>query len=53
MPDKSVPQMRILTQVRKKHLQQLVYKSVLGTSMNTKCLKARLVLPPVNADFLP
>ena len=50
MPGKSVPHMRVFTQVREKHLQLLVYKSILGTSMNTKCLKARLVLPPVNAD---
>ena len=45
MPDKSFLQMRRFTQVRRRHLQQPVYESILGMAMNTDRLVTRLLRP--------
>jgi hypothetical protein len=49
MADKSAVQMRRSMQMRKKHLQRLVYESILGVSMKTDRRVARLVRRTVTA----
>ena len=49
MTDKYISQMRRSMQMRQKHLQRLVYESILGMSMKTDRLVERLVRRTVTA----
>ena len=50
MLDKSIPQVRRSMQVRRKHMQHLVYESILRMSVKTDRLVARLARRTVTAD---